>query len=139
MRRAAFEPTLPKPWITTRVWSRFLSSRLRASSHTVIRPRPVASRRPWEPPSPNGLPGTIADAALSGASINRVLHPEASERFQTSVVELNRDVDDDLAAGLAENLPQSVIELELLRGQIGASDLRLPRIHFFQICGWHHS
>ena len=60
IRRAALEPTLPEPWMITRVWSRFIRSLLRASSQTIINPRPVASLRPFEPPNSSGFPVTTA-------------------------------------------------------------------------------
>src|SRR5258708_23873879 len=58
--RAALEPTLPKPCTMTRLPSRDKPSFLIASSHTIITPRPVASRRPREPPILMGFPVTTA-------------------------------------------------------------------------------
>ena len=60
MSWAATEPTLPKPWTTTRVPSIGIRKRLSASRVTSIQPRPVASRRPSEPPISTGLPVTTA-------------------------------------------------------------------------------
>src|ERR1039458_9196820 len=57
---AAFEPTLPKPCTITRLLSRDRPSFLMASSHTPSTPRPVASRRPREPPMLMGFPVTHA-------------------------------------------------------------------------------
>src|SRR5712664_2041166 len=57
---AALEPTLPKPCTMTRLPSRDKPSFLQASSQTIITPRPVASRRPREPPMLMGFPVTTA-------------------------------------------------------------------------------
>src|ERR1035441_9815840 len=58
MSSAALEPTLPKPCTITRVLSRDRPSFWQASSQTIITPRPVASRRPREPPMLMGFPVT---------------------------------------------------------------------------------
>ena len=55
--------------------------------------------------------GRIANAALRRAARNRVLHPVSGEDLQLSVVHVDRDVDDDLAVGLAKHSPQAFIEL----------------------------
>jgi len=57
MSCAASEPTLPNPWTTTRHPSFFMPSLASALSQQIMTPRPVASRRPAEPPSSIGLPG----------------------------------------------------------------------------------
>ena len=57
---AAIEPTLPNPCTATRVPATGISSRLSASRVTSMQPRPVASRRPSEPPISTGLPVTTA-------------------------------------------------------------------------------
>ena len=58
--RAAHEPTLPKPWMTTRVSASSRPSAGAASCRQMTTPRPVAASRPSEPPSEIGLPVTIA-------------------------------------------------------------------------------
>ncbi len=60
MSCAATEPTLPKPCTATRVPSTGMRSRFSASRVTSMHPRPVASRRPSEPPISTGLPVTTA-------------------------------------------------------------------------------
>jgi hypothetical protein len=60
MSWAATDPTFPKPWTTTRVPSTGMRRRFSASRVTSIQPRPVASRRPSEPPISTGLPVTTA-------------------------------------------------------------------------------
>ena len=60
MSSAALEPTLPNPWMMTRVLSRGMLSFLMDSSQMIMTPRPVASRRPREPPMFSGLPVTTA-------------------------------------------------------------------------------
>ena len=56
--RAAIEPTLPKPWTTIRLPASVKPRSGAASRQMSIRPRPVASTRPREPPSERGLPVT---------------------------------------------------------------------------------
>ena len=55
---AAMPPTLPNPWITTRVAERSRPKRRSAWSMTIMHPRPVASVRPRDPPRSIGLPVT---------------------------------------------------------------------------------
>src|SRR2546423_4794847 len=57
---AATEPTLPKPWIDTVVPFTGMPRCCSASFVTIMQPRPVASRRPSEPPSSTGFPVTTA-------------------------------------------------------------------------------
>ena len=47
---------------------------------------------------------------------------------------LDRDVDDDLAVGLAQNAPQAFIELQLFGCQVEAGSLLFPRIAFLFEC-----
>ncbi len=54
------EPTLPKPCTTTFVPCSFMPSFFSASRVTIMHPRPVASRRPSDPPISTGLPVTTA-------------------------------------------------------------------------------
>src|SRR5260370_275760 len=63
IRRAAMPPTLPKPWMTTRVEPGSILRRSSALRVTIMQPRPVASERPREPPSSIGLPVTTAVVA----------------------------------------------------------------------------
>jgi len=58
--RAAIEPTLPKPWTTMRLPGSFRPRSGAASRAISIRPRPVASTRPRDPPRERGLPVTTA-------------------------------------------------------------------------------
>ncbi len=60
MSCAATDPTLPNPCTATRVPSIGIRRRLSASRVTSIQPRPVASRRPSDPPISTGLPVTTA-------------------------------------------------------------------------------
>ena len=57
---AVMEPTLPKPCTATLAPLTGMPSRARALSVTIVQPRPVASRRPSEPPISTGLPVTTA-------------------------------------------------------------------------------
>jgi hypothetical protein len=67
-----------------------------------------------------------------------VLHPVSREHFQVTVVHLHRDMHRDLAPGTAQHLPQTFIQIQLVRGQVEARRLRLPRISFlFQINSLH--
>jgi hypothetical protein len=60
MMRATHEPTLPKPWTTTRVSAGESPSAGAASRNMATSPRPGAASRPWEPSSEIGSPVTIA-------------------------------------------------------------------------------
>ncbi len=63
MRRSSLAdtaPTLPNPWTATRAPSRPNPTWRAASRATMLTPRPVASRRPADPPSSSGLPVTTA-------------------------------------------------------------------------------
>src|SRR5207244_7454851 len=59
-RSALTDPTFPNPWIATRAPFRDMPSRASASRVTNMTPRPVASRRPSDPPISTGLPATTA-------------------------------------------------------------------------------
>ena len=60
MRSAETEPTLPNPCTATVMREMSRPRCLAASRVTIITPRPVASRRPSEPPISIGLPVTTA-------------------------------------------------------------------------------
>src|ERR1700730_17892328 len=81
--------------------------------------------------------GAVTQATLGRPTIDGVLHPESGKCLQRSIVHLYRYVHDDLAGGIAQDLPQAVVELELLRRQVGSGNLCFPKIDFFQICGCH--
>ena len=53
-------PTFPKPCTATVHWEGLRPSRFIAPMVVVMTPRPVASRRPSEPPMSSGLPVTTA-------------------------------------------------------------------------------
>jgi hypothetical protein len=57
---AATLPTLPKPCTASVVPATFMPRCRSASFVTIMQPRPVASRRPSEPPISTGLPVTTA-------------------------------------------------------------------------------
>src|SRR3989441_6144817 len=59
-RRARWLPTLPKPWITTRLPLTGIPKSRAYSCITYITPRPVASSRPSDPPKAIGFPVTTA-------------------------------------------------------------------------------
>ncbi len=70
---AKYEATLPKPWMATR-WPSSFSPRASAAASSVnVTPRPVASRRPSEPPSETGFPvtqpGTVWPACMEYVSM----------------------------------------------------------------------
>ena len=60
----------------------------------------------------------VADAALGRSAAEVVLDAVAGEDLDAAVIHLHREVDDELAARLAQDLAQSRIEIEALRGQI---------------------
>ena len=60
----------------------------------------------------------VADAALGRTAAEVVLDAIAGEDLDAAVVHLHREVDDELAPRLAEDLAQSGIEVEPLGGEI---------------------
>src|SRR5204863_9577813 len=58
-----------------------------------------------------------------------MLHPEAGKNFDLSVVHRNRDMNDELTAGIAQDLHQAFVKVKLLRGYIEARRLGLPGIN----------
>ena len=58
----------------------------------------------------------IAHAAFPGASCYRMLHPEASEDFQVAVVHGDRNVKYNFASGIAQDLPETLVQVELIGG-----------------------
>src|SRR5437867_1007061 len=58
--RARCPPTLPNPWMTTRLPLSGIPKSRAYSIITYITPRPVASSRPSDPPRETGLPVTAA-------------------------------------------------------------------------------
>ena len=79
----------------------------------------------------------VANAALGRTARHGVLHPIAGEEFDAAIIHLHRDVYGDFARRLAENLPETGVEVELSRGQFEARCLRLPGIglHVRVDCG----
>jgi len=59
-KRARCPPTLPNPWMTTRLSLSGIPKSRAYSIITYITPRPVASSRPSDPPREIGLPVTAA-------------------------------------------------------------------------------
>src|SRR5205807_10642311 len=80
-----------------------------------------------------GQVGAVTDATLGWPPIDRVLHPESGEYLQTSIVQLHGDMHDDSAAGFAQYLPQTLVQRELLRGQVRPCNLCFPSIDFLCI------
>ena len=58
IRSAAIDPTLPKPCTAMRAPLSVMPNFASASRVTIMHPRPVASRRPRDPPISTGLPVT---------------------------------------------------------------------------------
>ena len=54
-----YEPTLPKPWITTLALFNSIPHFSAVSLVIIAVPLPVAASLPSEPPSSNGFPVTI--------------------------------------------------------------------------------
>jgi hypothetical protein len=52
------------------------------------------------------LLGAVRTPPLAGPAVYGVLHPESSEGFQAAIVQLHRDVHDDLAAGFTRRIFQ---------------------------------
>ena len=72
--------------------------------------------------------GGVADAAFAGAAGDGVLDAVAGEDFDGAVVHGDGDVDDDFAGGVAEDLPDAGVEVELRGGVIKARGLRFPGV-----------
>src|SRR5437763_379746 len=72
----------------------------------------------------------ITDAAFGRAAGDGVLHAIAGKNLDAAILHGYRDVHDDLAGGIAQDLPQAVVEVEFLRGVIEARRLRHPGIKF---------
>src|SRR5579864_2476954 len=60
-----------------------------------------------------------------------MLHAKPGEHFEMPIIHLHGNVYRNFSIGIAQHAPQSFIEIELLRRQIEARALRLPRIGFF--------
>ncbi len=65
--------------------------------------------------------GRVTNAALRRTASDGVLHAESGEDFEMTVVHGNRDVHDDFAVGILQDLPESFVEVQLLGGQVKAS------------------
>ena len=72
--------------------------------------------------------GRVSDAALGGAARYGVLNAVAGEDFDAAVIHGDGDVNDDLAGGIAKNLPDAFVEVEATGGFIEAGGLREPRV-----------
>ena len=70
----------------------------------------------------------VADAALAGAAGDGVLHTVAGEDLDGSVVHGDGDVDDDLAGGVTEDLPDAWVEVEVAGGFVEAGGLGFPGV-----------
>jgi hypothetical protein len=75
-----------------------------------------------------GYVGGVADAAFCGAACDRVLDAVAGEDFDGAVVHADGDVNDDLASGVAEDLPDAFIKIEFSGGEVESSGLGFPGI-----------
>ena len=72
--------------------------------------------------------GRVADAALARAARDGVLDAVAGEDFDAAVVHGHGDMNDDLAGGIAQHLPDAGVEIETFGGIVKARGLRLPGI-----------
>jgi hypothetical protein len=72
--------------------------------------------------------GRVADAALGWAASDGVLDAIAGEDFNGAVVHAYGDVNDELARGIAENLPNAGVEVEFGGGEVESSGLSFPGI-----------
>ena len=60
----------------------------------------------------------VADPALGGTAAEVVLDPVAREDADRAVVHVDREVDGELAARLAEDVPDAVVEVEPFCSQV---------------------
>ncbi len=72
--------------------------------------------------------GGVADAAFGRAAGDGVLDAVAGEDFDGAVVHADGDVDDEFAGGLAEDLPDALIEVEFFCCEVESSGLGFPGI-----------
>ncbi len=59
-----------------------------------------------------------------------MLHPEAGENFNRTVIHADRNVNDDLARRIAEYFPKAFVQVEFLRREVESSSLGFPGIDF---------
>src|ERR1700753_496337 len=100
-------PTLPKPCTAIRAPSISTPMRRAASDATTNTPRPVASRRPSEPPSVIGFAGHEAGGRLALVHRVRVHHPRHDLLVRVHVrrgdIGIRSDDDADLAGVAARD------------------------------------
>ena len=72
----------------------------------------------------------ISNSTLGRPAGNGMLHTESGKNFQLPTVHHDWNVNDDFAVGISKNLPDPIVQVELLCGEIKASSLRLPGINF---------
>src|SRR5437016_3347226 len=132
IRSAATEPTFPNPCTATRAPLRLIPSLANASRVTNMHPRPVASRRPSEPPISTGfLERNVeieSDTALGRTTGRVVQHAVARVDLQLTRIAQHGDGHDDLLFGVAQHLVEAGIEVEELGGVIEALHHRFERV-----------
>jgi len=74
--------------------------------------------------------GGVADAAFSGAAGDGVLDAVAGEDFDGAIVHADGDVHDEFAGGLAEDPPNTLIEVEFFCCEVESSCLGFPGVSF---------
>ena len=87
---ALIDPTLPKPWTATVALLISMPTCLADSRVTIITPRPVASRRPSDPPSSTGFPVTTPGLGVADMHAVGVHHPRHRLLVGVHVVALAR-------------------------------------------------
>src|SRR5262249_14582998 len=82
--------------------------------------------------------GGVTDAAFGRTPRDGVLYAEAGKDLNGSVVHGHGDMNNDLAVGITEDLPQTFVQVEFLRSKIEASRLGFPGIQLlFQRYSFH--
>src|SRR5947209_138961 len=140
-RSALTDPTFPNPWIATRAPFRDMPSRASASRVTNMTPRPVASRRPSDPPISTGLPVTTAVTvwrlcmeyvsmihAITRSLVFTSGAGTSASGPSVTIVAHDRDRGDDLLFGVAQDLVEPGVELEQLGGVVEALHHRFERV-----------
>src|SRR6202008_564233 len=74
--------------------------------------------------------GRVTDSALGWAAGDGGLDADAGKDFEMAVIHLNGNMQDDFPGGIAQDLPQTLIKVELVGGQIESGRLRFPRVGF---------
>jgi len=72
----------------------------------------------------------VTDAAFGGTTSDGVLHAVAGEDFDRAVIHADGDVNDDLTGWVAEDFPDTSVEVKFACGKVESSGLGFPGVCF---------